>query len=73
MIPAASASGVLRFLDEIEGNLPSSCEVHLVMDNYGTHKVAKVRGWLARHARYHVHLTRTSGSSLNLVERLLGR
>src|SRR3984885_14837931 len=62
----------LRFLDEIEGNLPSGLEVHLVMDNYGTHKVAKVKSWLARHPRYHVHFTPTSGSWLNLVERLFG-
>src|SRR5438552_7783390 len=40
------------------------------MDNYGTHKVSKVRTWLARHPRYHVHYTPTSGSWLNLVERL---
>ena len=62
----------LRFLDEIEANLPRGFEVHLVMDNYGTHKVAKVRGWLTRHPRYHVHFTPTSGSWLNLVERLFG-
>jgi DDE superfamily endonuclease len=62
----------LRFLDEIEGNVPSGFEVHLAMDNYGTHKVAKVRGWLARHPRNHVHFTPTSGSWLNLVERLFG-
>jgi transposase len=62
----------LRFLDEIEANLPAGFEVHLVMDNYGTHKVRKVRGWLARHPRYHVHFTPTSGSWLNLVERLFG-
>ena len=61
-----------RFLDEIEANLPAGFKVHLVMDNYGTHKVAKVRGWLARHPRYHVHFTPTSGSWLNLVERLFG-
>ena len=40
------------------------------LDNYGTHKVTKVRTWLARHPRYHVHYTPTSGSWLNLVERL---
>jgi len=40
------------------------------MDNYGTHKVAKVRNWLVRHPRYHVHFAPTSGSWLNLVERL---
>jgi len=60
----------LRFLNEIEENLPARLDVHLVMDNYGTHKVAKVRSWLARHPRYHVHFTPTSGSWLNLVERL---
>lgn len=60
----------LKFLNEIETNLPGGFEVHLVMDNYGTHKVSKVRTWLARHPRYHVHFTPTSGSWLNLVERL---
>jgi transposase len=60
----------LRFLNEIEENLPAKLDVHLVMDNYGTHKVAKVRNWLARHPRYHVHFTPTSASWLNLVERL---
>jgi transposase len=65
-----TASSMLGFLDEIEPNLPSGFAVHLVMDNYGTHKVAKVRGWLAWRARYQVHFTPTSGSWLNLVERL---
>jgi len=60
----------LRFLNDVDANLPRGLEVHLVMDNYGTHKVSKVRGWLARHPRYHVHFTPTSGSWLNLVERL---
>jgi hypothetical protein len=62
----------LRFLDAIEAHLPAGFEVHLVMDNYGTHRVAKVRGWLARHRRYNVHFTPTSGSWLNLMERLFG-
>lgn len=60
----------LRFLNDIDANLPRGLDVHLVMDNYGTHKVSKVRGWLTRHPRYHVHFTPTSGSWLNLVERL---
>lgn len=60
----------LRFLNDIEANLPGGVDVHLVMDNYRTHKVTKVRTWLARHPRYHVHFTPTSGSWLNLVERL---
>ena len=61
---------VLRFLNETEANVPSDVEVHLVMDNYGTHKVAKVRNWLPRHPRYHLHFTPTSASWLNLAERL---
>ena len=60
----------LRFLNDINANLPRDFEIHLVMDNYGTHKVQKVRTWLARHPRYHVHFTPTSSSWLNLVERL---
>jgi transposase len=60
----------LRFLNDIDASLPRGLEVHLVMDNYGTHKVSKVQAWLARHPRYHVHFTPTSGSWLNLVERL---
>ncbi len=60
----------LRFLNEIENNLPTGLDVHLVMDDHGTHKVAKVRSWFARHPRYHVHFTPTSASWLNLVERL---
>lgn len=60
----------LRFLNDIEADLPAGFEVHLVMDNYGTHKVTKVRNWLARHPRYHVHFTPTGASWLNLVERL---
>jgi len=60
----------LRFLNDIDANLPRGVDVHLVMDNYGTHKVTKVRAWLVRHPRYHVHFTPTSASWLNLVERL---
>ena len=60
----------LRFLNDIEASLPKGFDVHLVMGNYGTHKVSKVQKWLARHPRYHVHFTPTSGSWLNLVERL---
>jgi transposase len=60
----------LKFLNDIDAHVPGRFEVYLVMDNYGTHKVAKVRTWLARHPRYRVHFTPTSGSWLNLVERL---
>jgi transposase len=60
----------LRFLSDIDANLPKDFDVHLIMDNYGTHKVKKVQAWFARHPRYHVHFTPTSASWLNLVERL---
>ena len=62
----------LKFLAQIDAALPADMQVHLVMDNYGTHKVDKVRNWFARHPRYHAHFTPTSGSWLNLVERLFG-
>jgi transposase len=61
----------LKFLTEIDAAVAADTEVHLVMDNYGTHKVQRVRSWFARHPQYHVHFTPTSGSWLNLVERLL--
>lgn len=62
----------LTFLRTIEDNVPVQLDVHLIMDNYGTHKTPTVKGWLARHPRFHVHFTPTSGSWLNLVERWFG-
>lgn len=58
----------LRFLDEIDKAVPADLDLHLVMDNYATHKTEAVRRWLARRPRYHVHFTPTSSSWLNLVE-----
>jgi transposase len=57
------------FLDEIEANVPKGLDVHLVMDNYATHKTPLIRNWLAKRPRWHVHLTPTSASWLNQVER----
>lgn len=62
----------LQFLEQVESHLPKEMEVHLVMDNYGTHKVPKVIRWFARHPRYHIHFTPTSGSWMNQVERWFG-
>ena len=59
----------LQFLRTIDANVPATLEVHLVMDNYGTHKTPAVRNWLARHPRFHAHFTPTSASWLNQVER----
>ena len=58
-----------RFLDTIEANLPAELDVHIVMDNYGTHKTARIRKWFAKRPRFHVHFTPTYGSWINLVER----
>lgn len=58
-----------RFLNTIEANVPADLDVHIVMDNYGTHKTAIIRNWFAKRPRFHVHFTPTYGSWLNLVER----
>jgi transposase len=58
-----------KFLDEIEAAVPRELDVHLVMDNYATHKTPLIRKWLAKRPRWHVHLTPTSSSWLNQVER----
>jgi transposase len=58
-----------KFLDTIDAVVPSDLDVHLILDNYGTHKTAPVRRWLAKRPRFHVHFTPTSASWLNLVER----
>ena len=58
-----------KFLDLIESQVPAGLDVHLILDNYGTHKTALIRHWLAKGPRFHVHFTPTYGSWLNLVER----
>jgi transposase len=59
----------VRFLDQIERTVPAHLEIHLVLDNYATHKAPKVAAWLKKRPRYHLHFTPTSGSWLNQVER----
>jgi transposase len=49
--------------------VPAELDVHIIMDNYGTHKTPLIRAWLAKRPRFHVHFTPTYGSWLNLVER----
>jgi len=58
----------LRFLNQIERDLPAGRLVHVILDNYATHKHPKVRAWLARHPRWTFHFTPTSASWLNAVE-----
>ena len=65
----------LHFLERIDQAYPDdrSTQLHIVMDNYATHKVAKVQRWFVRHPRFHVHYTPTGSSWLNLVERFFGK
>src|SRR5215831_1354883 len=59
----------LAFLKTIDHQTPSTLDIHLIADNYATHKHAEVNRWLAKHPRFHMHFTPTSSSWLNLVER----
>jgi len=62
----------LAFLRHIDASVPKNLDVHLVIDNYATHKHAKVKAWLAKRPRYHIHYTPTYASWLNQVERWFG-
>ena len=59
----------LRFLKQINRNVPKELDMHIVADNYATHKKQQVRDWLANHPRFHMHFTPTGSSWMNLVER----
>ena len=58
-----------KFLDRIDAAVPAGVDVHLILDNYGTHKTPLIRKWLAKRSRFPVHFTPTYSSWLNLVER----
>jgi len=62
----------LKFLRRIDAETPKHLDVHLIADNYATHKHAKVQAWLKRHKRFHMHFTPTSASWINQVERFFG-
>ena len=62
----------LAFLRHIDTNVPAHLNIHLVVDNYATHKHPKVKAWLARRERYHIHYTPTYASWINQVERWFG-
>ena len=59
----------LKFLKKIDRETPSDLDLHLIVDNYATHKHPKVKAWLKRHKRFHMHFTPTSSSWLNVIER----
>lgn len=68
-LPRHRHTEFLTFLKTIDANVPADLQVHLILDNYSTHKHANVKAWLAKHPRFHLHFTPTSSSWLNLVER----
>jgi transposase len=59
----------IRFLKKIDGEAPAGMDLHLIVDNYGTHKHPRVKSWIRRHPRFHLHFIPTSSSWLNMVER----
>ena len=61
-----------KFLDAIESEVPAGLDLHLIADNYATHKTALIRSWFAKRPRFQIHFTPTSASWLNLVERWFG-
>lgn len=70
--PRHRASEFLKFLREVDADAPAGMEIHLVLDNYATHKTPAVHRWLAKRPRYHLHFTPTHASWLNQVERWFG-
>ncbi len=61
-----------KFLERIDAEVPDELDVHLILDNYATHKTPTIKRWLQRHPRFHLHFTPTGSSWLNLVERWFG-
>jgi transposase len=63
----------LRFLRIVDTQVPRGLQIHMICDNYGTHKHPNVKAWLDKHPRFHLHFTPTSSSWLNMVERFFGQ
>jgi transposase len=59
----------IRFLKQIDSETPAGLTLHLIVDNYGTHKHPRVKSWIRRHPRFHLHFIPTSSSWVNMVER----
>ncbi|MGH3530079.1 MAG: IS630 family transposase [Pseudonocardiaceae bacterium] len=68
-LPRHRNTEFLKFLRVINREVPKGLQIHMICDNYGTHKHADVKEWLTKHPRFHLHFTPTSSSWLNLVER----
>jgi len=72
-LPRHRHTEFLKFLRTIDREVPKGLQVHLILDNYSTHKHENVGKWLAKHPRFHLHFTPTASSWLNLVERWFGK
>jgi transposase len=71
-LPRHRSREFIRFLDKIDDETPPQLDLHLIVDNYATHKSPPVKRWLKQHPRFHFHFIPTSSSWLNLVERWFG-
>lgn len=71
--PRHRAAEFRKFLKLIDANVPKELDVHLILDNYATHKTPAIHRWLVRHPRFHLHFTPTGASWINLVERWFGK
>jgi len=72
-LPRHRHTEFLKFLRTIDKEVPAGLEIHLILDNYATHKHDNVNKWLAKHPRFHLHFTPTSSSWCNMVERFFGK
>jgi len=72
-LPRHRHTEFLKFLRTLDREVPNGLQIHLILDNYATHKHTNVQKWLAKHPRFHLHFTPTSSSWLNLVERWFGK
>jgi transposase len=72
-LPRHRHTEFLTFLRTIDKEVPAGLEIHLILDNYATHKHDNVKKWLAKHPRFHLHFTPTSSSWCNMVERFFGK
>jgi len=72
-LPRHRHAEFVKFLRTIDKQVPAGLQIHLILDNYATHKHENVRKWLCKHPRFHLHFTPTSSSWLNLIERWFGK
>lgn len=68
-MPKHRQAEFLKFLRKIDKETPAEMDLHLIVDNYGSHKTANVKKWLSKHSRFQLHFTPTSASWMNMVER----